>query len=165
MANVTVKGLELKGLKGHLKNLIGDNKPGVKVGIPEGAKYADGTSVAMIAFIHEYGAGSIPPRPFMRESVARHKGEWVKDATAYLKASAGAVDVKSALTQVGDVMAMDIQAYLEGGEITPRLKPETVREKKRLGYVEQAEKPLVRTAVLMSSISSEYVEDITSVGI
>lgn len=164
MATAVVKGLELKGLKERLKGLIGDGKPGVKVGIMEGATYPDGTSVAMVAAIHEFGGGNVPPRPFMRNTVAEKKGQWIKEATTYLKASAGKADVKAALTQVGDAMAMDMQAYLESGVITPALHPLTVAQKIRLGYTEQANTPLVRTAVMMQAITSEYVDDVTRVG-
>ena len=42
------------------------------------AHYPGGQSVAYVASIHEYGAPSrrIPPRPFLRPTIADNKGKW-----------------------------------------------------------------------------------------
>lgn len=48
----------------------------LKVGFPEGATYPDGTSVAMVAFLQNFGTGTIPPRPFFSNMVAQHGPEW-----------------------------------------------------------------------------------------
>ncbi len=165
MANVTVKGLELKGLKNHLKDLIGDKKPGVKVGIMEDATSADYGPIAPIAAIHEFGApeAGIPARPFMRNTVEDKKAEWISLATGYLKGAIDKRGVEQAFTGVGQKMAEDMKDYLESGEITPALAKSTVAEKKRLGYTEHAEKPLIRTGDLMANIKPMFVEDITKV--
>lgn len=49
-----------------------------KVGWFESAHYPEGTPVAYVATIHEFGAGPIPARPFMRPAVADHGGEWIQ---------------------------------------------------------------------------------------
>ncbi len=165
MANVTVKGLDLKGLKNHLEPLLGQNKPGVKVGIMEDATSADYGPIAPIAAIHEFGApeAGIPARPFMRNTVENKKAEWTKQFSTYLKGAIGSVGVEPAFTAVGQVMAADMQAYLESGEVSPALKPTTVREKERLGYTEHARIPLIRTGDLMANITPQFVPDITKV--
>lgn len=60
----------------------------VRVGFLEGSTEADGTSVPMIAAIQEWGAPSvgIPPRPFFRNMIAKHKGEWGGEVAKIMKA-------------------------------------------------------------------------------
>src|SRR6478672_3144351 len=64
---------------------LGTN-PEVKVGFFENSTYPDGTSVPMVAAINEFGAPSRgqPPRPFMRNTIAKHRSEWPKAAAALL---------------------------------------------------------------------------------
>lgn len=47
-----------------------------KVGWGEDAKYEDGTPVAYVATIQEFGWGPIPPRSFMRVAAARCEAKW-----------------------------------------------------------------------------------------
>ena len=42
----------------------------VEIGFAENATYPDGTSVALVAALNEFGTGKIPPRPFFRNMVA-----------------------------------------------------------------------------------------------
>ena len=50
----------------------------VEVGFLEGATYPDGTSVAMIAAIDEFGApaNGTPPRPYFRNMIAKDSPDW-----------------------------------------------------------------------------------------
>jgi hypothetical protein len=52
----------------------------VKVGWVDSSKYENGTPVAYVASIQEYGAPrvSIPPRPFMRPTIISKKNSWTK---------------------------------------------------------------------------------------
>jgi hypothetical protein len=61
----------------------------LKVGFLEGATYPDGTPVAMVAAIQEYGAPSrsIPPRPFFRPMVAKESPGWGGVLATQLKAT------------------------------------------------------------------------------
>lgn len=54
-----------------------------KVGWFPGAVYEDGTSVAYVATIQEFGVPekSIPARPFMRPTIQEHTNEWRDTAT------------------------------------------------------------------------------------
>lgn len=58
-----------------------------KVGWFESAKYEDGTPVAYVATIQEFGAPerSIPARPFMRPTQAEKSNEWRETAAALAK--------------------------------------------------------------------------------
>lgn len=80
----------------------------VNVGFLEGATYPDGTPVAMVAAIQDFGApgASIPPRPFFRNMVAEKSPEWPERLAAALKSFD--FDVAKAL----DFMGQDIQADL-----------------------------------------------------
>lgn len=51
-----------------------------KIGWFPSAKYANGTPVAYVAAIQEFGAPevSVPARPFLKPTVARDKDMWVK---------------------------------------------------------------------------------------
>ncbi len=102
-----------------------------------------------------------------------------------MKASAGHIDPKAALTAVGDVMAMDIQQSFNDG-LEPALKAATIRakmritregtktEKKKSGknkgqyfegdYIGSASTPVVLTGTAQKSITSVYVDDVTKVG-
>jgi hypothetical protein len=70
-----IPGKDRKALEVALKTL--DSKV-AKVGWFKGAKYSDGTQVAYIATIQEYGYSpkNIPPRPFMRPTVVKYKNTW-----------------------------------------------------------------------------------------
>lgn len=130
-----------------------------KVGWFETAKYPDGTPVAYVASIHEFGyaAGSIPPRPSMRPTIAAQSKEWAlsfgKGATAAAKGNYTAAQVMDA---VGLMAAGDVAKTIS--KITqPPLKPATVAARRRR-YADQnttgnLTKPLVDTALMVTSIT------------
>lgn len=80
-----------------------------KTGWFETAKYEDGTPVAYVAAVQEFGNGPIPPRPFMRPTVAAKGPEWMdllgEGARAILTGGATPVGVLEAvaLRAAGDV--------------------------------------------------------------
>jgi hypothetical protein len=85
------------------------SKPGtLRVGFLEGGTYPDGTSVPMVAAIQEFGAprARIPPRPFMRTTVAKHEGEWGDQLAAQLVGTD--YDVEKALGLMGDLIRQEI---------------------------------------------------------
>ena len=57
-----------------------------QVGIPSGIQYEDGTDVAFVAAIHEFGApaANIPARPFIMPTVAEQKDQWTNTALQLL---------------------------------------------------------------------------------
>jgi hypothetical protein len=79
-----VSGNGRKALEVALQTL--GNKVG-KVGWFEGAKYPDGTQVAYVATIQEYGYSpkNIPPRPFMRPTIVKYRNTWDRIAKAESK--------------------------------------------------------------------------------
>jgi hypothetical protein len=82
-----------------------------KVGWFESAQYPDGTPVALVAMVQEYGSASngIPPHPYFRQAIAENRARWdgaaaqlIRDALA---SGGGAGPVFEALTLIaqGDV--------------------------------------------------------------
>lgn len=148
------------------------SQPGVKAGFFKDATEADGTPVAAIAAVQEFGAvvpghGEqsghavvIPPRPFLRQTVASHRTAWSRLLAQSLKASlrsgAGGTQASlqtlvkrlstptQALTSVGQAMQNDIVQTLRQTH-TPPNAPATIRHK---GF----DKPLEETGTLENSV-------------
>jgi len=122
------------------------NASTLNVGFPEGATYPDGTSVAMVAAINEFGAPSrgIPPRPFVREgTIAKHKDEWGPQVGEALKASG--MDARKALQGMGEIITGEMQEAIV--DFTdPRNAPSTI---KRKGF----DDPLVDTGQMLRSVT------------
>lgn len=97
-----------------------------KVGWLPGAKYSDGTSVAYVASIQEYGSGPIPPRPFFRTTVAAEKAAWAKNAADGAKAVlAGKLSAFEVMDGLGEVAQEDVKETIN--QITsPPLSPITL---------------------------------------
>lgn len=126
-----------------------DNYQG-KVGWVESATYPDGTPVAYVATIHEFGAPSrgIPARPFMRPAVDEYGQQWMDLlAQGAKQAMATGGDGRNVLELVtlraaGDV-ARKIQAVT-----TPPLKPATIKRK-------GSAKPLVDTGQMIQAVTGK----------
>lgn len=87
----------------------------LEVGFRAGDNYEDGTPVAYVAAIQEFGAParSIPPRPFFRPAIADHKAEWVQNFAALAqKVIRGEISGDDAFDAVGIQAAIDIQAEI-----------------------------------------------------
>jgi hypothetical protein len=79
------------------------------------AKYADGTPVAYVASIHEFGAPSrgIPARSFIRPTITAKTGEWSQQMRYLAKQIvAGQMDTQTALEQLAVVARGDVDATL-----------------------------------------------------
>lgn len=61
----------------------------LRVGFLEGARYDDGTPVAMVAAIQNFGAPArgIPPRPFFTNMIKRYRNAWGDTLASLLKAN------------------------------------------------------------------------------
>lgn len=93
-----------------------------------GGTYENGTNIAYVGAIQEYGApdARIPPRPFMRSTVAARQGEWRRTLAANIaRVAAGEMSADDLMNVVGARMAADIQTTI--GEMdSPPLSPITV---------------------------------------
>lgn len=147
MAQVELKGGEK--LKAALKDIErrAGNAKAVNVGFLEGATYPDGTPVAMVAAIQNYGApgAGIPPRPFFSRMVKERSPGWGISLGTLLKNNH--YDGHKALDQMGEGIAGQLRESVIQTN-SPGLKPATVRRK---GF----DKPLVDTSHMINSIDHE----------
>ena len=123
----------MAGVKGgntlgpHLRTMAANVDKGttVEVGFLENATYPDGTLVAMVAAIQEYGAPKvgIPPRPFFRNMIKKESPHWPDDVAGALKARN--FDGAAALADMG----LEIKAELQESIVEtfePPLSPVTL---------------------------------------
>lgn len=152
----------------------------IQIGFFETAVYPDGTPVAYVAAIQEFGSGPIPPRPFLRPAAADNKDKWGKLAASGIKAALReAIQLDDALEQVGFVGAGDVQNAIKA-VTSPELSPVTLEiralkkqgvkiSKKVVGIAAQdyaldglssaaaavSAKPLVDTGYMLQSVTSK----------
>lgn len=135
----------MKGLDARLSSA-----QGVKVGFLEGATYPNGTSVALIAAINEYGAPSRgqPARPFFRNVIREHKGEWPRAIAALMRQHNN--DAATVFALVGEGIAGQLRQSIND-LMEPPLAQSTIARK---GF----DKPLIDTSNMINSVDSEIIE-------
>jgi hypothetical protein len=131
-----------------------------KVGFFETSKYEDGTPVAYVAVIQEFGAPEkgIPPRPFMRTTVEAREGDWQAIARQGAEAMlAGKATGDQVLEAIGMKAAGDIRRTISQIS-TPALAQSTVDARRRGKADKQTvgalTKPLVDTGTLINAVQS-----------
>lgn len=104
----------------------------VRVGFLENATYPDGTKVAMVAAIQNFGAPAkgIPPRPFFTNMVKKNKAQWGEQLAQVLKAND--YDAKKSLGQMGEEMAGELVDEIIATD-SPALSPVTLLLRERFG--------------------------------
>lgn len=102
----------------------------LRVGFLEGATYPDGTSVAMVAAINNFGAPEkgIPPRPFFTNMIRENSGKWGEEFQGALKLTN--FDVRKALSLMGELIAGQIRESIVA-TTTPPNSPVTNLLKQR----------------------------------
>jgi hypothetical protein len=137
------------GIKARLEAISNGVRGGgaLRVGFLENATYPNGTPVAMIAAIQDFGAPNvnIPPRPFFRNMIAAKQKEWGPAIGQLL------VDNDYDLQKALDIAGVAIGGQLRQSIIdtnAPPLSPVTIRRK---GF----DKPLIDTSVMINSIDHE----------
>ena len=165
---------KLKTILAGLKNAE------TKVGITAPSKYEDGTSVAYVAAIQEFGSPkrAIPPRPVFRPTIADKKNNWRQVMERGAKKLSTGMSAAEAMELVGLVAAGDIRKKYST-ITTPPLSLVTLRLRKlkregakitakTVGQVHKAlkqvqgppdvsgvsTKPLVFDGILINSITS-----------
>ncbi len=105
----------------------------LQVGWFESARYDEGTPVAAVAAIQEFGSPSngIPPRPFMRPTIADNKDDW-RDVleTGLRRAVNGQGDGRTVLELLGLRIAGQIRSTLSQIR-EPPLSPVTLALRKQ----------------------------------
>ena len=144
-----LKDIDPKALDRLRQRLVGDNRV-VNVGVPEGKREEDGTPVAMIAAVHEFGSPSqgIPERPFLRVAVQRNRQKYVRlNRINLVKMLRGQATVEQALGQLGEMAKGDVQTEIRSGDFAP-LKAATIKRK-------GSSRPLIDTGQMVQSIAWE----------
>ncbi len=112
------------------------NKVG-KVGWFKSAQYPDGTSVAMVAAIQEYGspAHSIPPRLGMRQTISENQEKWKRTAARISKKVVrGEAEVKDVLEAVILQAEGDMRRTISKVQEPPlKLSTLILRKQRKLG--------------------------------
>ena len=130
-------------------------KSKIEVGFFESAIYPDGTPVAYVAAIQEFGspAGNIPSRPFFRNAISQNDG-WKQLATKAMSAVVeGRMELNQALNQMGLKMSADVKDSITDGSYEA-LKQSTLdarQSRKRTQGV--ASKPLIDTGQMLQSVT------------
>lgn len=127
-----MKQFNLEKIKATLER-VPDEFDGMvaQIGFPGGFKYPDGTSVAYVAAINEFGAPEayVPARPFLRPAVKKNKGKWTKiiqkGVPQVVLGKKTAFDV---LDFVGIVAATDIKQQITETNSPPN-SPATIARK------------------------------------
>lgn len=99
----------------------------LKVGFLEDAKYPDGTQMAFVAFVQEYGARGIPSRAFFRPMVAEKSPAWGNEFARILRAAQ--FDMLQALDLLGQRIRGQLVASLRDRPQLP-LSPVTLMLRK-----------------------------------
>lgn len=113
----------------------------------ESAKYENGTPVAYVASIQEFGTGPIPPRPTMRPTVTAQTQRWGK---IYAQTVKSATSGSAVLEVMGAVVSGDFREAIS--ELTsPPLAESTLKARKRRGN--GSTKPLVDQRVMINTLT------------
>lgn len=159
MKVIRTPGPGAKQLENLLTGLSGDVVG--KVGWFESAKYEDGTPVAYVATIQEYGSpqNNIPPRSFMRTTIAEQRGAWNALAQRGAKAMLKGQSLKDVLDIIGQKARGDIQKKIKQ-ITTPALKESTIaarlyrRRQRNARASTVSTKPLIDSGLMLASIQN-----------
>lgn len=148
----------------------------VSVGFFPGAKYEDGTPVAGVAAVHEFGIG-VPARPFMRPTIAANAQPGGRWSQAIVQTLESGKTLEQAAHALGNFARGDIQAAI-AAVTSPPLSLLTLQARKHrkdggkvtgktLGELSRARdagppdvsgvstKPLVDTRIMLPSVQYE----------
>lgn len=118
-----------------------------QIGFPSGQHYPDGTNVAFVAAVNEFGAPAVnvPARPFIQPTVRAKKDTWTKTISKKIPdVVTGKLTAFDVLDLVGIQAAADIQDTIS--KVTsPPLAPATIARK-------GSAKPLIDTGLMMASV-------------
>lgn len=145
-----MKQLNLDKIKATLERVPEEFEGMVaQVGFPSGINYEDGTSVAYVAAIQEFGAPAvgIPPRPFIQPTVTEKKDTWTTIIEKQIpKVVLGKMSAFDVLDLVGMSAAADIQTKISS-IYSPPNAPATIRAK-------GSAKPLIDTGLMLASVQN-----------
>lgn len=130
-----------------------------EVGYMAGAAYPNGTPVAYIAAIHEYGSPSngIPPRPTLHPSLDQAKGKLSNILIGGIRSAIGGGSVDAAFEAVG-LAAQGIVREAIADLKSPILSEATIKRRASKHHAGKASnKPLVDTGTMLGSVDYSVV--------
>lgn len=144
-----------RGLDELVKRVQEMGRLKAEVGWQDTAKYLDtGVPVALVAQTHEFGspAQRIPPRPFVRPTVAAEKGNWSRQMGIGVRAVAsGARSSEQVFAAIGELAAGDVRMTITQISSPPITESTS---KARVAQGLEAEKPLQATGLMLASCTS-----------
>lgn len=117
----------------------------VKVGYLAGASYPDGTPVALVGALNEFGTSRAPPRPAIRNMIAAKAKDWPDSMARILRHNH--YDVSLSLQMLGEGIKGQWQQSIRD-LWSPPLAPSTIARK---GF----DKPLIDTGHMLNSVGVE----------
>jgi len=129
-----------------------------KAGWFESSKTANGTPMAYIAAIQNYGyaAGGIPPRPIMEPTIRRNQAAWTNAAKqGSLAVLNGKATMQDVFTQLSGNAAGEIQKTISS-IYSPALKEATIKSRVRRaaqGKSKGTIKPLIDTGAMFDAVT------------
>lgn len=139
----------------YLRNISNqvDKAPTLRVGFLSNATYPDGTKVALVAALNEYGHKTrsgrfVGPWPFMRNTVQKHSKEWPAALAIQLKKTN--YDVVAAFKIMGEGIRGQMQEQIRAIQ-APALSPVTIARK---GF----SKPMIDTGHMLNSVDFEVTK-------
>ncbi len=159
MGKMSVKpGPGMRALNAFVQGMSQD---AAKIGFFKSAVYPDGTPIAYVASIQEFGypEGGIPPRPFMRNAMDANGREWTRNFGILAKRVVnGRMSPRDALEAIGVLAAGDVRKSISA-LTTPPLAKSTLQARYRratsggspIKYL--SIKPLVDTGALLAHVT------------
>lgn len=117
----------------------------VRVGFLENASYPDGTKVALVAALNDFGTGTQPPRPFFRNMVNAKSPDWPRTMANLIRQHG--YDAKMVLGLMGQGIVGQLRQSIVDTN-SPPLAPSTIAAK---GHA----KPLVESGHMLNSADYE----------
>jgi hypothetical protein len=139
-------GEKFEAALSEIARMLGASRQ-LKVGFLSTATYPNGTPVALIAAIQNFGAprAGIPPRPFFSDMVKKKSPEWPAAIGKLLVSQK--YDAARVMQIMGEAIAGQLrQSIVDTND--PPLAPATIRRK---GF----DKPLVHTGHMLASVDYE----------
>lgn len=142
-----IGGGDLPGLRALTERLRAKGR--ALIGVPAGKSEADGTSLAEVAAVNEFGSedGTLPERSYLRAGTRAHMKDFRAVAAPALRNVAeGTGSMTQALELLGAAGAGAVKKYIAAeGEFTPNA-PSTIAKKK-------SDHPLIASSQLFQSIT------------
>ena len=139
-----------KKLEKRLKKFAKKQKvSGYDVGFFKEAKYRNGTPVAEVAAMQEFGTATIPERPFFRKANVAIKPALRKKILSFLKKGDDYILTETDMAKLGMAHEAEIKEIITALRSPPNAAS-TINKK-------QSDNPLIDTGLMRNSVTSKVV--------